>query len=132
MESFALSPIRRSYALIAPRTPEVIADLYRRLFDRRPDTRGLFKQEMGNQHGKFAATLELCVMAEDDPKQIDAVLKRLGSRHVERGVGDDLYPVFIDCLVEAIAAQLGEQWSEELDAVWREALRVIGERMQAA
>lgn len=122
--------IRQSYARIAPKTPEVIADLYRRLFARRPDTRAMFRREMGNQHGKFAATLELCVMAEDDPAQTGALLRRLGARHDERGVTDDLFPVFIDCLVEAIAAHLGDEWTPAHDAAWRAALTDIGERMQ--
>lgn len=122
-------PIRQSYARIAPKAPDVIAELYRRLFTRLPETRSLFQEEMGNQYGKFAATLELCVMAEDDPLRLDAVLTQMKARHGARGVQAAHYPVFIDCFVEAMADQIGADWTSEHDAAWRRALGAIAEKM---
>lgn len=89
----------------------------------------MFQREMGNQYGKFAATLELCVMAETDPSRLQATLKRLGERHVNRGVAAGHYPVFIDCFVEAMANQLGDAWTRAHDAAWRAALKDIGDCM---
>ncbi|MEL7465446.1 MAG: globin domain-containing protein [Pseudomonadota bacterium] len=124
-----MSPIRESYERIAPRAPDVIEDLYRRLFARAPETRSMFKAELGNQYGKFAATLELCVMAEADPTRLRVALDRLSERHVGRGVAAAHYPIFIDCFVEAMAAQIGDDWTEAYDTAWRAALTEISARM---
>lgn len=124
--------IRNSYARIAPKTPEIVDDLYRRLFARAPETRRLFPQAMSNQRGKFAATLELCVMEEAEPKQLDALLARLGARHDERKVAPAHYDVFLDCLIEALAEAMGAEWTKAHEIAWRRALDDIGARMRGA
>ena len=100
--------------------------------ERLPETRGLFDKNMGNQYGKFAATLELCVMEQKDPNALDELLSRMGRRHGERGVMHRYYPVFVDCLIEAMAAQLGEAWTAAHETAWRAALGHIADRMTAA
>lgn len=124
--------IKNSYALIAPKTPEIVDGLYRRLFARAPETRKLFPRTMSNQRGKFAATLELCVMEEAEPNQIDALIRRLGARHDDRGVAAAHYPVFLDCLIEALAEAMGAEWTSAHEDAWRSALEDIGARMRRA
>lgn len=124
--------IKNSYTRIAPKAPEIVDDLYRRLFARAPETRRLFPRTMSNQRGKFAATLELCVMEEADPKQLGSLLARLGSRHEDRGITVADYHVFLDCLIEALAEAMGTEWTNAHESAWRSALEDIGARMRGA
>jgi len=50
-------------------------------------------------------------------------LKVLGSRHHEMGVRPELYPMFRDCLIEAIHDFHGDDWNEDLAVQWREAIK---------
>lgn len=122
--------IRQSYERIAPATPRVIEDLYRRLFERCPETRALFDPNMNNQYGKFAATIELCVMEDEGSVRLDQVLARLKDRHDVRGVQNSHYPMFVDCMLEAFAAELGDEWTAEHDAAWRRVLTNFADRMK--
>lgn len=123
--------IQRSYDRIAPHAPGVMEALYRRLFERMPETRAMFPGAMSNQYGKFAATLQLCVMEEAHPNTIDTLLERLGRKHDLRGVAPIHFPVFIDCFVEAMAEQLGADWTDDLERAWRRAMTDIAGRMAA-
>ena len=125
-----MDPIRQSYLIIAAKSPDVIADFYARLFRRRPETRALFGPHMGNQIGKFAGLLELCVLERKDGEDLAPVLRTLGQRHRDRAIDDDLYPDFIDCFIEAVAAEVGDIWTQEHDRAWRDTMAHIAEMMR--
>ena len=71
-------------------------------------------------------------MEEAEPKQIDALIRRLGDRHDDRGVAAAHYPVFLDCLIEALAEAMGAEWTSAHEDAWRSALEDIGARMRRA
>ena len=124
--------VRQSYEALAPAAPEVIEDIYRRLFERAPETRALFTPDMNTQYGKFAAPLELCALETESPEQLRGVLGRLGARHRDRGVAARYYPHMVEAMLEAFAAQLGADWTPAHEAAWRAALRAISEEMAAS
>lgn len=123
--------VRQSYQELAPAAPEVMEDMYRRLFARLPESRALFTPNLNNQYGKFAATLELCALETESPDQLESVLARLGARHKDRGVAKEYYPAMIDATLDAFAAHLGSRWTKAHETAWRNALEAIARTMTA-
>jgi hemoglobin-like flavoprotein len=57
-------------------------------------------------------------------------LKYLGTRHHDRKIPLELYPVFRDVLLEALADFHGPDWDAGLAAQWRAAIDGSAERMR--
>jgi hemoglobin-like flavoprotein len=60
---------------------------------------------------------------------VEIYLQHLGHTHHHRGIPPRLFPLWSEAMLIALARFLGEAWTLELAAQWREAIRQVSEVM---
>ena len=124
--------VKTSFAAIQPVADVVASQFYARLFALDPALRALFKSDMREQRQKLMQMLEAVVDALDRPALIVAEAVALGQRHASYGVVAEHYPLVEEALLWALAQELGEGWTAEVEAAWRAAYTLLAATMEAA
>ncbi len=136
--------IRRSWRLLAP-LGETVSDLfYRRLFELRPDLRGLFPGDMEAQKKKLLAMLVFTVKSLDWPieewsQEIDPeedmflIILALGRRHRHLyNVEDEHYGPVGEALVWTLEQGLGQVFEGTTKAAWIKVYGILSTTMKIA
>jgi hemoglobin-like flavoprotein len=122
--------IRNSWKLVEPIADTAVDLFCRRLFDRRPDYRVLFAEDLALPKKQLAAKLEFIVKALDWPAaewraevaEADDLLLSLvalGRRHAElQGVADERYDVVGEALIWTLDYAIGEPFDAKARAAW--------------
>jgi hemoglobin-like flavoprotein len=124
--------VKTSFASIGPAADVVASRFYARLFELDPALRVLFQSDMAEQRHKLMQMLSAIVDALDRPALIVAELTALGQRHASYGVIAEHYPIVEEALLWALAQELGERWTAEVEAAWRAAYTLVAGTMEAA
>jgi hemoglobin-like flavoprotein len=114
---------------LQPRMLETADAFYRRLFERHPELRFMFPDDLTRLRSKFADELRTIVRAIPDFGAFVTQAGHLGARHVGYGVRVAHYAIVRVALLEAVAAQLGPEWTDEAAAAWAAAYDIITEAM---
>jgi len=113
------------------RNEEEFADkFYARVFEKAPETRSLFKNNMASQGRLLTHMLAGIVYSMSRPDHLHLGLKLLGESHSRYGVLEEHYPVVLDSLLETIRENLGESYSPQLISAWQKALITITSEMR--
>ncbi|MGH3738630.1 MAG: globin domain-containing protein [Micromonosporaceae bacterium] len=123
--------LKESWALVEDRADQVAGYLYARLFLVRPELREMFSLHMDQQRERFVTALVRAIQVVDSVEQFDGLLRQLGRDHRKYGVRSEHYQVFGDCLIEAVRAHSGTEWTAEHARAWREGYHAIADRMLA-
>ena len=111
--------------LAAAGDPEAFsAVFYARLFEQRPEVRGLFPNDMRPQHAKFGDMMLHLVTALARMEGAREELRVMGARHVGYGA----LPAHYDSVGEALLwtlDQLHPDFTPSLRAAWEEAYAMI-------
>jgi hemoglobin-like flavoprotein len=110
---------------------ELAADFYRRLFEAEPHLRQLFTSDPAEQRRKFAEQLQSIGCAIRDCDSFTADAADLGRRHRDYGVRPRDYALAGHPLLEALAAALGPEWTDEVEMAWLRAYNLTVEAMMA-
>ncbi|MQA26376.1 MAG: flavohemoprotein [Micromonosporaceae bacterium] len=121
--------LKESWALVEGRADQVAEYLYARLFVRQPALREMFPLHMDTQRERLMAAMARLVQAADSVEQLDSYLRRLGRDHRKYGVRPEHFAVFGECLIEAIRAHAGREWTAGHERAWRQAYRSFATRM---
>jgi hemoglobin-like flavoprotein len=105
------------------------ADFYFRAFNADSQLSAMFTTDPKVQQTRFASELELIVAAMRRPDDFRDETHDLGLRHRGFGVRPGHYRVMGDALLDALRSALGDRWSTEVEAAWREAFRLTSESM---
>lgn len=105
---------------------------YTRVFEKMPEAREMFRDDMANQGMQFLSTLRVVVDHIDDLDRIDGELRNLGRGHGAYGVRAEQYGPMGDALIETMRDTLGPEFDAEAQAAWRKAYEAVASRMQAA
>lgn len=125
--------LRNSFERIAPRADQLARRFFDRLLARHPELQWLFRTtDWPDQHRRLIQALLVIVKSLDRPETLTRFLDELGRRHVKYGVAAAHYPVMIDALLEAFSETAGEDWSQSLEAAWRQTLEEIADVMVRA
>jgi hemoglobin-like flavoprotein len=122
--------VRQSWAEITPMRKQICVDFYDRLFACYPELRPLFKGDMERQTGLFVTMINTVVSALENPDPVVPLIKTVGARHVGYGVTDADYDKFADALLSAFAQALGESFTPEIRAAWREVYARLAQTMR--
>ena len=121
--------VRAGMAQLSPHSDELAGAFYRRLFAARPDLRTMFPADLSAQRLKFAAELEAIVLAIPDFGSFVRRVRDLGARHREYGVAAAHYAVVREALLGALGERLGDAWTDDMEASWRQAYDLVSETM---
>jgi acetaldehyde dehydrogenase (acetylating) len=119
--------VRSTFATAASRVPrgETLASLfYTRLFERHPQMRHLFSEDITLQAQRMVDTLASMVENVDQPDVLAGMLIPLGRRHGPYGAAARQFEPVIAAIGSVVAEGCGADWSPEAEQAWSE---VFGE-----
>jgi hemoglobin-like flavoprotein len=129
--------IRRIFDQVEPIAVVAATLFYGRLFDIAPETRELFRYDLGTpgmarQGAKLMQTLRIAVVHLDN---LDAVLpsvRELARRHVGYGVRPAHYDAVGAALLWTLEHGLGDAFTDEVRAAWATLYTTLASTMQQA
>lgn len=125
-----INALRESFELVAPRADQLAERFYEKLFEDYPDLLRYFTHtDFSEQRGKLIQSLVLVLKSLETPPALTKVLHQLGKQHGEMGIQEDDYPPVTSTLVSVLAEFAGEQWTEELEETWSQALETVASIM---
>jgi methyl-accepting chemotaxis protein len=125
--------IETSFAGLAQRGEQIVADFYQHLFHHHPELEALFEGvSSAGQQKKLLAALVLLVQNLRKPDVLEAYLTGLGARHQGYGVKAEDYQKVADSLLAVLAEQAGEDWTGDVERAWRNTLNAVARQMLSA
>jgi len=119
--------IQKNFEQLGARPEPASYEMYERLFTRAPHLKPMFRDDIAGQGMKFMNTLGFIV---DNLRQPDAFKRRLdelGSGHATMGVKAEHFALMGDALMVTLAHVLGDAFTPEAEAAWREAYRMVSD-----
>lgn len=110
--------LRDSFRDIATVSEQAADRFYKILFEKDPDSRILFTNDIGRQGTMLMSKLGIIVSELHNMESLAPMLEGLAMRHVAYGVKKEHYPVVGEVLIELLAEMLGDQFTPEAEAVW--------------
>lgn len=124
--------IQNSFEQVIPIADTAASIFYDRLFALDPSLRRLFPEDMTEQRKKLMMMLNTAVHGLWRPEKLIPVLQQLGARHAGYGVRREHFDTVGQALLGTLAQGLGNEFTPEVEAAWREAYTLIATTMQSA
>lgn len=115
--------ISDSLPLVDP-LEELIAELYRILFERHPYLRSLFPESMAFQQAHLAGIFRYLIGNLHRTDEMIGVFAQLGRDHRKLGVRPAHFEAFEAALIEALRVRAGLRWTRALEQAWLRMLRL--------
>lgn len=110
---------------------DVAALFYRRLFERDPSLRALFKADMTEQGRRLTHMIDLAVSCLSSFDRIVPTVQAMGRRHAGYGVTEAHYAAVAGALLWTLEQGLGADFSGETRDAWIAAYAAIAGTMQS-
>jgi len=123
--------LERSFEQLKPNGERLVDVIYTRLFEKAPQVRAMFPDDLTEQRKKLLGAVALAVGSLRSLDKLVPVLEEMGARHVQYGALDAHYPVVVDAMLDAVEEVAGPIWTPELGADWKTALELISNTMIA-
>jgi len=121
--------VRTTFAKIEPIADTAAMMFYDELFERDPNLRHLFKNNMAEQRKKLMQMLAVAVEHLDDWKTISNAVRALGKRHRGYGVSPADYDTVGAALITTLERGLGPEFTPEVRAAWLACITAIAGEM---
>lgn len=125
-----IEQVQNTYQLLHPKMQAVTDKFYARLFEKLPEARGLFPEDMREQRKKLIETLNYAVNNLKYPDLILPTLKKLGARHKNYGASDAAYAAVGEALIHAITESAGNALSASDRNAWIACYGVLSQVMK--
>jgi hemoglobin-like flavoprotein len=124
--------VQESWRLVMPISGQVAEMFYARLFERYPETRNLFSQDMTEQGRKLMVMLNTAVMSLENLAPLLPAIEESGRRHAGYGVMEADYDKVADALIWTLEQGLQDKFTQEVRAAWIETYTALAEVMKRA
>jgi DNA-binding winged helix-turn-helix (wHTH) protein/hemoglobin-like flavoprotein len=126
------SVLKESFHAIVERAPSLTHRFYEILFGRFPEAKSLFvRNSPSKQERMLADALTAIIDHLEDAPWLESTLLKLGARHAEYGVTDEMYEWVGSCLMTTLAEFAGDQWTPRVSRAWTDAYAAISGLMLA-
>ncbi|MFC6686474.1 globin domain-containing protein [Jhaorihella thermophila] len=102
---------------------------FTKLFERDPNLRALFREDIAGQGMRFMRTLRTIVTALRQLGGAQEVLEPLARTHGALGVHAQHFETMGEALIDTFKELLGPDFTPEMEAAWRKAYREIADAM---
>ena len=113
------------------RQKEIGKEFYGDLFNRIPEARTLFRDDLTDQGMRFMSAIHVIVDHLDDLPAMQLEIDKLASGHADMNIKPDWYRQMQEALIDTFAYALGAEFSNEAELAWRSAFTQICDRMIA-
>jgi hemoglobin-like flavoprotein len=125
--------LRRALEAFSDHEGQITERFYEIFFEKRPDTRELFGvHSIAEREEMMRETLRSIEALLENHDWLAGNLDALGRSHWEYGVTEDMYPSFVECLIDCGHEVLGGALDEAALASFRAATWQIAEQMRVA
>jgi hemoglobin-like flavoprotein len=124
--------VQASWKQVQPIADQAAALFYSRLFTLEPSVKRLFHGDMQEQGRKLMQMISVAVSSLARLESIVPAVRALGRRHAGYGVEPRHYNVVEQALMWTLGQGLGNDFTDEVEAAWRTAYRVLADTMQQA
>jgi len=125
--------LQDSFKLLEPRAEELTEEFYKQLFIKFPAVKPLFNETDINKQAKMLlAAISLVVKNVDKPDVLENALSGMGKKHQDYGALPEHYGAVAETLLGVMAEFAGDNWTDEIQDAWTEALTMVAEKMIAA
>ena len=125
--------VLRALELFASHEARITERFYEIFFERRPDTLELFgAHSIAEREEMIRETLHSLHALYEGQVWLDDNLVALGKSHWEYGVTEDMYPSFVDSLIDCGQEILGDEFDNDAVASFRSAVTTIAQQMSGA
>lgn len=131
MSPDAIAAVQASFRSVSANTDVVSDQFYSRLFERLPDSRDLFPDDMSRQRRMLIGMLNAAVANLHHLESIQGAIQDLGARHIDYGVSDEQYDVMGEVLLDTLADLMGDAFDAELRAAWAQTYGLVVAEMRA-
>jgi hemoglobin-like flavoprotein len=121
--------VKTSFAKVMPISDAAAQLFYTKLFDRHPEVRPLFKEDMAVQGRKLMDMLLVCVSKLDTLDQVVPAVEKLGERHGRYQVRPEHFPWVKDALMDTLAEGLGAEFTPDVRAAWNTLYDLLAKTM---
>ncbi|WP_198369940.1 globin domain-containing protein [Roseomonas rosulenta] len=121
--------VRGSFWHVSRMGQETAAMFYDRLFEIAPQVRPLFPSDLAEQGTKLMSMLGSIVARLHDHEVLFPMVADLARRHVDYGAQPAHYEAVGTALMAALARTLGERFTPEVEAAWRNAYDALARTM---
>jgi len=106
-------------------------NFYKRLFEKYPQVKPLFKTPPEEQHKKLVASIGAIVSGVNNLDILVPYLRAMGIRHLKYKTENAHYAAVGENLVAVLGDHLSKegQWTEEMKKAWEDALKVVSDVM---
>ena len=124
--------VQDSFSKVAPISEQAAVLFYGRLFEVAPAVRAMFPDDMTEQRKKLKATLAVVVNGLSNLDSVLPAASALAKRHVGYGAKPEHYPVVGGALLWTLEKGLGDAWTAEAAAAWKEVYGILSGIMRQA
>ena len=126
-----LTLIRQSFNVLRHEMKPSSTFFYDDLFRRAPELRSLFRDDLAGQGMKFLSTLAVIVDNLHQPDTLADRYSDLGRLHRTLGITGPMFEPMGEALLATIRNALGETWTIEIEAAWRQAFGEMADELIA-
>ncbi len=127
-----IASVRASFDELRPYLEPTSLQFYEALFERAPELRSLFREDLRAQGMRFMNTLGLILADMEHPGEPSVDYAELGKLHTTLGIRKSHFKPMKEALIDTLRATTGEQLTPELEAAWREAFGEFADKLIAA
>jgi hemoglobin-like flavoprotein len=126
--------VKQTWGKVVPIADTASKLFYDRLFETSPQLAPMFRGvDLASQRQKLVKAINMVVMSLERIDTLLPTIRELGKRHVAYGVEETHYAEVGAALLWTLETGLGDAWSDEAEAAWTRAYRLLsGVMMEGA
>lgn len=124
-----IESVRESFDELRPYLEPTSLQFYEALFERAPELRSLFREDLRAQGMRFMNTLGLILADMEHPGEPSVDYSELGKLHTMLGIRKAHFEPMQEALIDTLRATTGERLTPELEAAWREAFNEFADKL---
>jgi nitric oxide dioxygenase len=129
MTKHQIELVQHSWEKIKPVIQAASESFYSKLFERAPQVRHLFKEDISEQAAKLGFTLTYVVSRLDKLDTILEDVQKLAIRHNNYGAEPAHYALVGECLLATLEEGLGADWNNQLKEAWATVYGILADAM---
>lgn len=129
MTAQQISLVQQSWEKIKPEIQATGETFYAKLFEKAPQIRHLFQENVSSQAGRLGYMLTYIVGRLDKLDTITDDIQRLAVRHNRYGAEPEHYAIVGECLIATLEEKLGSAWNKSLKQAWSAAYKILADAM---